>query len=151
MSLDVYLELEQPIHRDSGSGIFVRENGSTREISRQEWNARFPGTEPVVFVAESEEGTDAYSANITHNLTAMADAAGIYKHLWRPEEIGITKAADLIDPLTEGLARLRADPGKFKAFNPANGWGDYDGFVAFVNGYLLACRRYPAAKVRVSR
>lgn len=26
-----------------------------------------------------------FSANITHNLNAMAEAAGIYKHLWRPE------------------------------------------------------------------
>jgi len=36
--------------------------------------------------------TSVYDANITHNLGAMAEAAGIYKHLWRPEEIGITKA-----------------------------------------------------------
>ena len=38
------------------------------------------------------EPEGAYSANITHNLGKMAEEAGIYKHLWRPEEIGITKA-----------------------------------------------------------
>lgn len=32
---------------------------------------------------------EGYSANITHNLGAMAEAAGIYLALWRPEEIGI--------------------------------------------------------------
>ena len=30
-------------------------------------------------------GDELYSANITHNLTGMADAAGIYMHLWRPQ------------------------------------------------------------------
>lgn len=32
---------------------------------------------------------DVFWANITHNLGRMADEAGIYKHLWRPEEIGM--------------------------------------------------------------
>jgi len=43
--------------------------------------------------------TTVYDANITHNLGEMADEAGVYKHLWRPEEIGLTKAAELIEPL----------------------------------------------------
>lgn len=28
-----------------------------------------------------------YAANVTHNLNRMADAAGIYLPLWRPEEM----------------------------------------------------------------
>ena len=81
----------------------------------------------------------------------MADAAGIYKHLWRPEGIGITKAAQLIDPLREGLAVLLSDPGRFKKFDPENKWGDYDGLVDFVREYLLACEENPNATVEVSR
>ncbi|MBK8772221.1 MAG: hypothetical protein IPM06_17610 [Rhizobiales bacterium] len=54
--------------------------------------------------------TTIYASKITHNLNKMASAAGIYKHLWRPEEIGITKAAQLIEPLREGLALLLSDP-----------------------------------------
>lgn len=50
--------------------------------------------------------TEVFGSNITHNLGEMAEEAGIYKHLWRPEEIGITKADQLIAPLREGLARL---------------------------------------------
>lgn len=92
-----------------------------------------------------------YSRNITHNLNRMADEAGIYKHLWRPDEIGITKASQLIEPLTTGLALLRSDPARFKAFNPANGWGDYDGLVSFVVEYLSACIANPDAEVTVSR
>lgn len=30
-----------------GSGIFVRENGALREITRGEWDAKYPGREPV--------------------------------------------------------------------------------------------------------
>ena len=92
-----------------------------------------------------------YDRNITHNLNKMADAAGIYKHLWRPEEIGITKAAQLIDPLREGLALLLSDPERFKKFDPENKWGDYDGLVDFVREYLLACEENPNATVEVSR
>lgn len=94
--------------------------------------------------------TEVYSANITHNLGAMADAAGIYKHLWRPQELGITKAVDLIDGLTEGLAKLKADPDKFEKFNAPNGWGLYKHFVPFVEKYLAACRENPDATVTVS-
>lgn len=95
--------------------------------------------------------TEVYAANITHNLNAMADAAGIYKHLWRPEEIEITKAEQLIEPLRAGLALLRSDPQRFKAHNPPNGWGDYDGFVQWVAEYLAACEANPDAEVAVSR
>ena len=41
---------------------------------------------------------EVYQANITHNLTKMADAAGIYMVCWRPEELGFTKAGQLSTP-----------------------------------------------------
>lgn len=95
--------------------------------------------------------TEVFIANVTHNLNKMADAAGIYKHLWRPDELGITTAAQLIAPLAQGLARLEEDPQSFKQYNPANGWGDYEGLVEFVRNYLAACKENPDAKVGVSR
>lgn len=148
MSLDVSLTL--PGATASGSGIFIREAGSVREISRAEWDTAFPGREPVIAVTdEDDEGV--YSANITHNLGRMADAAGIYKALWRPEEIGITHAHQLIEPLRAGLGLLRERPGHFKQFNPENGWGNYDNLVAFTEQYLAACERYPQAEVRAYR
>lgn len=90
-----------------------------------------------------------YTADITHNLGKMAGEAGIYKHLWCPEEIGVTRASELIDPLTHGLERLRAEPERFKAFNPQNGWGTYEGLVRFTEDYLLACKAFPTAEVSV--
>ncbi len=147
MSLDVYLRLDGA--RRTGSGIFVRENGATRELTREEWDAKHPDQEPVV--VNDDESSDVYQRNITHNLNAMAEAAGLYMYLWRPDEIEITIASQLIAPLTEGLQRLEAEPEKFKTFNPANGWGDYYGLCDFVRSYLSACVLNPDAAVSVSR
>jgi len=95
--------------------------------------------------------TCVYGANITHNLGKMADEAGIYKHLWRPDEIGVTKAEQLIEPLRAGLALLKSDPKRFRKFDDENGWGLYTNFVPFVEKYLQACEEYPDAEVTVSR
>ena len=95
--------------------------------------------------------TQVYSANITHNLNTMAEEAGIYKALWRPEEIGIKTAAELVPLLSAGLDLLRSDPERFKRHNATNGWGLYEHFVPFVEKYLEACREHPDAEVSVSR
>ena len=95
--------------------------------------------------------TDVYSANITHNLNKMAEAAGIYEALWRPEEIGITQAGQLIEPLSIGLEKLKADPMYYSQFNAVNGWGTYENFVQFVEKYLEACQANPDAQVSVCR
>lgn len=92
-----------------------------------------------------------FTANITHNLTAMASEAGLYEAMWRPDEHGITTAAQLIAPLEQGLALLESDPARFEAFNPKNGWGSYAGLVRFVRAYLAACREYPEAEVYANR
>lgn len=95
--------------------------------------------------------TDLYSANITHNLGKMAQAAGIYEYLWSPDAVGAWKAEDLIEPLAEGLAKLKADPEHFKQFNSPNGWGMYEHFVPFVEKYLAACRKFPDASISISK
>lgn len=92
-----------------------------------------------------------WDSNITHNLGKMAVEAGIYKPLWCPDKIGITKAVQLIEPLTAGLALLESDPHRFRKFNPGNGWGTYEDFLSFVRSYIEACRKYPDADVKVSR
>jgi hypothetical protein len=95
--------------------------------------------------------TEVFWKNITHNLNEMAAEAGIYKHLWRPEEIGITKAEQLIQPLKEAVELLKKEPERFKIHNPVNGWGDYEGFVEFVTDYLKACEENPDATISISR
>ena len=149
MSLDVYLKVDEVVNCE-GSGIFIRENGANREITREEWDAKFPGCEPVVIESGDETNT-VYSANITHNLGKMAGAAGIYYVLWRPDEVNIEYAHQLVGFLESGLAALKANPDKFQALNPANGWGTYAVLVEFVENYLAACKQYPEAEVSVWR
>ncbi len=93
---------------------------------------------------------EVFERNITHNLGAMADLAGVYKCCWRPDEVGLKYARQLIEPLRDGLARLLEDPDKFKALNPDNRWGNYEGLVDFVRAYLAACEQWPDATVRAS-
>jgi len=100
---------------------------------------------------ESKNEVEVYSSNITHNLNKMAEAAGIYEHLWRPEERGISRAKELIEPLTKGLNLLKSNPEQFKKYDSPNGWGLYEHFVPFVERYLEACVSFPSAKVRVWR
>lgn len=98
-----------------------------------------------------QRASGGYSANITHNLNRMAEEAGIYMQVWRPEEVGITHARQLVEPLRLGIARLKSDPGRFAAFNAPNGWGTYASFVPWLERYLAACEMYPDATVEVSR
>lgn len=117
-----------------------------------------------------QEYREYYSANITHNLNTMAEAAGIYDALWRPyrlkedyiptedynkemvfEDISVIYAKDIIPILDKGLTDLKARPEYFKQFNASNGWGMYEHFVPFVEKYLEACKEHPEAVVEVSR
>jgi len=149
MSLDVFLTLIGYQPTPQGPTIFVREHGQTKVITREEWDSRFPHQEPITFDQTVEN--QVYRANITHNLNRMAQEAGLYEALWRPEEVGITTAQQLIAPLTAGLERLEADPAYFMTFNPANGWGSYEILLKFIQEYLFACQDYPEAEVSVSR
>lgn len=111
----------------------------------------FDQLEKFVAALPLTKDDEVYSANITHNLTEMADAAGIYKACWHPDEIGVTRARQLIPLLEAGLAKLVADPKHYSKFDAPNGWGTYEHFVPWVARYLEACRAHPEAEVRVSR
>ena len=95
--------------------------------------------------------THVFTRNITHNLTTMADAAGLYKPIWHPEDLGFTKARHLIKSLQVGLKRLKSDPEKFRAFDAPNGWGNYVTLVDFVEKYLAACIAWPNATISAHR
>ncbi len=84
-------------------------------------------------------------------LGEMAEKAEIYYALWRPEEIEKHMAKDIIELLERGLADLKERPEYFKQFDSPNGWGIYDDFIPFVEGYLSACREFPETNIYVSR
>jgi len=91
---------------------------------------------------EIEQAEDIYDdakladVNITHNLNKMADAVGLYEALWKPDEIGITTASQMIPFLEKGIKKLKENPEKYKAFNAPNGYGKYEDFVRFCDSVL---------------
>ena len=99
----------------------------------------------------TEGDRQVFDANITHNLNTMAKKAYIYYALWRPEEIQVTKAEQLIPWLNKGLRNLQENPEYFRQFNSPNGWGLYENFVHFVDRYREACINFPNSIIHVSR
>ena len=110
MSLDVYLSVDEPMTQPKRSGIFIREFGQMRELSRAEWKRLYPESQPATYVETPDESNIIFTRNITHNLTEMARKADLYEPLWRPDNLDIDKAEQLIAPLSEGLRRLKSDP-----------------------------------------
>jgi len=104
-------------------------------------------TQPVV----------AYTSNITHNLSKMANQVMLENGLtlrdvlWHPEEEGFYYARDIAELLNEAFNVLLAEPDCFKTYNPENGWGDYDALVEFVYKYRNACWDNPEAEIMVCR
>jgi hypothetical protein len=95
--------------------------------------------------------TTVFDGNLTHNLGRMAAEANLYYPLWRPEELGLTKAGDLIPFLEAGLYKLTHYREDLEKHNPPNGWGDYHVLVRFVEDYLAACREFPEGDIKVCR
>jgi hypothetical protein len=98
-----------------------------------------------------ENGDVLFSYNITHNLNTMAGEAKLYRPVWRPDENGITKACQLIEPLKKGIAMMEANPMRFWKLNPPNGWGTYEDLKLFFQRYLAACEQWPDAEISVYR
>ena len=75
MSLDVWLTIKKPVKR-LGTGVFIRENGKRRELAPEEVTEKWPNAEVS---EQAYETNEVFENNITHNLSSMADKAGIYQ------------------------------------------------------------------------
>ena len=95
--------------------------------------------------------TTSHCQNITHNLTEMAAAAGVYECLWRPEENGFERAGQIVELLRAAIADMKARPDHYRQFNAPNGWGDYDGFLPWLERLLPVCEANPEAKITAGR
>ncbi len=93
-------------------------------------------------------GSETWERNITYNLVAMANAAGVYEAMYNPPDDSV--ASDFIEILKGGLKALRENPKKFKEHNPSNGWGSYESLVKFVEAYLEAALENPSAEVNAT-
>ena len=92
-----------------------------------------------------------FSSNITHNLGKMASACGVYYACWRPEEINCKRAKHILPMLEDGVRLLKEYPDFYRTFDSPNGWGLYIHFLPWLEEYTEACKKYPEAKISVSR
>jgi hypothetical protein len=59
-------------------------------------------------------------------------------------------ASTAVPVLDRAVAAMRAAPAAFEALNPSNGWGDYEGALAYLERLREGCVAHPKAHIRVS-
>ncbi len=91
-----------------------------------------------------------FTANMTHNVAAMAEEAGVYDAIWYPDASNITTANELISPLENAVKDMMDKPDKYKALR-VNEWGTYEDFLPWLIRLLVECRLHPDAEIGVSR
>jgi len=83
----------------------------------------------------------------------IAKAAGVCDALWYPEQNGICIARQLIPILTNAIAMVKSNPKKFNKFGRGGEDGKYTRyyFTSFMEGLLMACKKYPESQVEAWR
>jgi len=84
--------------------------------------------------------------NYTSNCAAMWTAAGapIRDFHGKP-------ASECAVILRAAIDTMRADPARFRAMDPPNGWGSYETLLPALEGLLSQMVNHPKATVSVSR
>jgi hypothetical protein len=57
---------------------------------------------------------------------------------------------DIVEQLERAVDDMIARPDFYRQWNPANGWGDYEGALRYLAGIEAYCRAYPKARLRIS-
>lgn len=149
MSLDISIRYNKPkVVKSTGTGIFVRDNGCNRELTREEVAERYPDFDLSQLPDESQEyeSREFWWRNITHNLTEMASYCvpeskqdiSLYDLMWCDEYPADIPRTKYITYLVECAKELEANPDKYKQYNPKNGWGSYEGLLSYVKEFAKA-------------
>ncbi|WP_406227412.1 hypothetical protein [Streptomyces anthocyanicus] len=97
------------------------------------------GPEPIDYCA-------ADIGNYTSNVSRMWDEA--LGH--RLADLHGQNAGDSADVLKQAVADMEARPDHYRAMNPANGWGDYEGALDYLRRLMIACCAHPKAEICIS-
>lgn len=84
--------------------------------------------------------------NYTSNCGPMWRAAGADL-----AEFHGKNADECAEVLRRAIAEMRANPAKYRAMDPSNGWGSYDSLVPALEELRLQFLKAPHARVVVSR
>lgn len=87
----------------------------------------------------------AHRENITSNLRPMFAEADLDLR-----EVGGERAQLVGLRCLTAVEEMRREPDRFKAHDPENGWGDYDGAVGFLVRLARHCMAHPDGVVEVS-
>lgn len=81
--------------------------------------------------------------NCTYNLGPMLRAAGF------PQWAALlgAPASEVGGVLTSVADELRRAPDRYRQYNPANGWGSYEGALEFLNNFAGDCALNSAARI----
>lgn len=82
----------------------------------------------------------------TYNLTPMWRLAGVITD--GSSDLDGARAGWLADVAARGLLRAVTRPAQFKALNPENGWGDFDGFVRILTRTAIICAEHREGVIR---
>lgn len=96
---------------------------------------------------ERGETVGELDANCTWNIRPMIVAASGGTG---PAEWDGMVARDVALTCGNVISAFQADPAKFRAMNPANGWGSFEGCRRFIREIEDACIDYPDAILRVT-
>jgi len=86
------------------------------------------------------------NVNITYNLSRMWREAG-----FDDKACDSGRAVDIIENVTKAIQTLRSDPVRFRAMNPSNGWGSYEGLIEALERLRTACEEHPDGTLRTWR
>lgn len=87
---------------------------------------------------------EAYWRNMTSNVAGMWCDAGADLR-----EMKGRCAAECVPLLTAAIDKMVADPARYRAMEPSNGWGTYEGTLEFLRALRDAMQDHPATTVRV--
>ena len=65
-------------------------------------------------------------------------------------ELSEKNAGESLGALQRAVAAMEAEPGKYEAMNPRNGWGNYEGALSYLRQLRDACAAYPKATIYIS-
>ena len=94
-----------------------------------------------------EPGTVTGDLNCTYNVSPM-----FYKAL--PFDDGIRgieglRGEEALEPLRGGVKAMEDNPDEYKAMNPENGWGSYEGALDTLRELVKWCVEHPKATFRI--
>lgn len=83
--------------------------------------------------------------NYTSNVAPMwTDALGHSLSEFKEKNAG-----ESLPALERAVATLEADPAKYEAMNPKNGWGSYEGALNYLRQLRDACAAHPKATIHI--